>query len=215
MQGALGKSLGTSRCPAPRLRPKSNPTPHVPIRGARPPARPPVRRTFALGLALSFAPEEVLHVRHSSLVRGLGLLGSSLLYGQTRPNTTCRKEPHKDLLYFCDLVFSSTRLAPPPPPPPPPRCLRSPATPLARSHAVRSLGCGSDLFTTCQLRPGFLKIVEGGCGRSALGRQISVNTRPGSSTKRVPASQPAYVYIRRSCGRRIRNKSLRALAWSS
>lgn len=44
MQGALGKRVGAPRCPAPRLRPESNPTLHAPIRGApRPPhlcARP-------------------------------------------------------------------------------------------------------------------------------------------------------------------------------
>lgn len=44
MQGALGKSVGAPRCPTPRLRPESNPTPQAPILGApRPPhlcARP-------------------------------------------------------------------------------------------------------------------------------------------------------------------------------
>lgn len=64
MQGALGNSVGAPRCPAPRLRPESNSTPRAPLRGARPPAR----RTFALCLALGFAPEEVFHIRHGSSV---------------------------------------------------------------------------------------------------------------------------------------------------
>lgn len=53
-----------------------------------PPAGPPARRTFALRLALSFAPEEVLHVRHGSSLHGLGLGDSSVLYGRSRPSTT-------------------------------------------------------------------------------------------------------------------------------
>lgn len=84
MQGALGKSVGAPRCPVERLRPESNSAPRAPIRGVRPPAR----RTFALRLALRFAPEKVLHVRHGSSVRGLGLADSSLLYGQDPANTT-------------------------------------------------------------------------------------------------------------------------------